>query len=333
MIHLSCLQPAAHADDWLAWKVSTHPRGLLCPSPEGTRRVRTGTKETRLAARSTVTCRTGTPREAHSPQIGGQSEGHAEVSERSRSWIGSLRHPPSSPSSRIEPHLFRVLLLRRLRLPLPPVSRTCQCGHPTDVLGHHRAACARAGVLGWRGFALESAAARVSRRRRQSILQRHGERSGLEGARRARRSSPRSRRRRTSATWRGHNWPSTPPWFPLCIVTDPPDLTQPTLMAWHCRREDGGKNSHTPNSWVHAAGPGWWFSLARWVDGGQPRPFHSWACWPKPEHGQKLTSRGVVSSRHGASGGAACWRVRPRVHSQPRCLSSACPSGVTATRR
>ena len=41
MIHLSCLQPAARADDWLAWKVSTHPRGMLCPSPEGTRRVRT----------------------------------------------------------------------------------------------------------------------------------------------------------------------------------------------------------------------------------------------------------------------------------------------------
>ena len=165
-----------------------------------------------------------------------------------------------------------MLLLRRLRLPLPPVSRTCQCGRPTDVLGHHRAACARAGVLGWRGFVLESAAARVSRRRRQSILQRHGERSGLEGARRARRSSPRSRRLRTSVIWRGHNWPSTPPWFPLCIVTDAPDLTQPTFMAWHCRREDGGKNSHNPNSKVHAAGPGWWFSQARWVDTGQPRP-------------------------------------------------------------
>ena len=168
--------------------------------------------------------------------------------------------------------------------------------------------------MGRRRFALESAAARVSRRRRQSILQRHGERSGLEGARRARRSSPRSR-------------------LPLCIVTDPPDLTQPTLMAWHCRREDGGKNSHNPNSKVHAAGPGWWFSQARWVDTGQPRPCHSWACWPKPEHGQKLTSSGVMSSRHGASGGAACWRVRPRVDSQPRCLNSVCPSGVTATRR
>ena len=129
---------------------------------------------------------------------------------RSQSGPGAglaLSATPSSPSSRIEPHLFRVLLLRRLRLPLPPVSRTCRCGRPTDVLGHHRAACARAGVLGRRGFALESAAARVSRRRRQSILQRHGERSGLEGARRARRSSPRSHHRTTSAIWRGTTGP------------------------------------------------------------------------------------------------------------------------------
>ena len=37
-----------------------------------------------------------------------------------------------------------------------------RCG-PLDVLGHHRAACSRAGVLGSRGFSLESAAARVCR--------------------------------------------------------------------------------------------------------------------------------------------------------------------------
>ena len=44
---------------------------------------------------------------------------------------------------------------------LPPSSRSCRCGRPFDVLGHHRAARANVGVLGRRGFALESAAARV----------------------------------------------------------------------------------------------------------------------------------------------------------------------------
>ena len=70
---------------------------------------------------------------------------------------------PTSSLSRIDSSLFRVLLLRRLFLPLPPSSRFCRCGRPLDPSGHHRAACAVAGVLGTRGFALESAAARVCR--------------------------------------------------------------------------------------------------------------------------------------------------------------------------
>ena len=70
---------------------------------------------------------------------------------------------PINPFHRFESHLFRVLLLRRLHLPLPLSSRVCRCGRPLDVLGHHRAVCAEAGVLGRRGYALESAAARICR--------------------------------------------------------------------------------------------------------------------------------------------------------------------------
>eukprot|EP00434_Breviolum_minutum_P043514 symbB.v1.2.038794.t1/scaffold6177.1/size20301/1 len=39
-------------------------------------------------------------------------------------------------------HLFRILLLRRLRLPLPLFARTCRCRRTFDSLGDHRAACA-----------------------------------------------------------------------------------------------------------------------------------------------------------------------------------------------
>ena len=54
--------------------------------------------------------------------------------------------------------LFRVLLLRRKRLLLPLSSRSCRCGRPLDIT----AQVARGrGVFGRRGFALESAAARV----------------------------------------------------------------------------------------------------------------------------------------------------------------------------
>ena len=44
-----------------------------------------------------------------------------------------------------------VSLCRRLHLPLPLTLRTCRCGRLLDKFGHHRAACAEAGVLGKEG--------------------------------------------------------------------------------------------------------------------------------------------------------------------------------------
>ena len=70
---------------------------------------------------------------------------------------------PTSSISRFESSVFRVLLQRRLWLLLPPSTRKCRCGRLLDVRGHHRAACAVVGVLGRRGFPVESAAARVCR--------------------------------------------------------------------------------------------------------------------------------------------------------------------------
>ena len=70
---------------------------------------------------------------------------------------------PSSPLTRIDSALFRVLLQRRLRLPLLLSQRICGCGQPLDSFGHHRAACSRTGALGRRGFPLESAIARICR--------------------------------------------------------------------------------------------------------------------------------------------------------------------------
>ena len=56
-----------------------------------------------------------------------------------------------------------MILFRRLRQPLTFTGRVCRCGRLIDPNGHHRAACARSGVLGRRGFALESAVARICR--------------------------------------------------------------------------------------------------------------------------------------------------------------------------
>ena len=50
---------------------------------------------------------------------------------------------PTCPALSYPSHLFRVLLLRRLRLPLPLSQRYCRCRRPLDSLGDHRAACTR----------------------------------------------------------------------------------------------------------------------------------------------------------------------------------------------
>ena len=66
---------------------------------------------------------------------------------------------PSSPPTRLAPQLFRVLLLRRLWLPLPLTSRTCRCGRflvATNVQRVREPGCWAVG-----DFSVESAAARV----------------------------------------------------------------------------------------------------------------------------------------------------------------------------
>ena len=68
---------------------------------------------------------------------------------------------PTSAELTVPPPLFRVLLLRRLRLPLPVAPRTCACRGRLDPLGDHRAACATSGVLASRALPLERAVARV----------------------------------------------------------------------------------------------------------------------------------------------------------------------------
>ena len=85
---------------------------------------------------------------------------------RSQSGPGAgafLSTTPSNPLTRIDLFSFRTLLCRRLRLALLLSTRICRCGRTIDPHGHHRAACARSGALARRGFAVESAVARVCR--------------------------------------------------------------------------------------------------------------------------------------------------------------------------
>ena len=70
---------------------------------------------------------------------------------------------PTSGFTTIPSAEFRVLLLRRLHLPLPLMTRRCRCRGWLDAYGHHRTACSTCGVLRRRGKPLEKALARVCR--------------------------------------------------------------------------------------------------------------------------------------------------------------------------
>ena len=80
----------------------------------------------------------------------------AKVLVRSKGGPGAglvLSSCPTCRVTKLEHQVVRVVLLRTLRLPPPPplTGRACRC-----PCGHHRAACAHAGVLGRREWALEN---------------------------------------------------------------------------------------------------------------------------------------------------------------------------------
>ena len=144
----------------------THLPGSRCPKGHGL-------KDWSQTSFEPGTERGGLKHEASS-RVGWQfrEEAFERMTPRDRALVRSQSGPggslalttaPTSVLTKIPPHLFRVVLLRRLRLPLPLSPHACRCLRPIDPFGHHRAACVMTGALGRQGFALESAAARVCR--------------------------------------------------------------------------------------------------------------------------------------------------------------------------
>ena len=108
------------------------------------------------------------------------TRGHANETRQSPSMGGNKWHPHWSMStiarqfcgeplrtaqvrSQSGPLASVLVLLRRLRMPLPLSVRRCSCGRILDPFGHHRAACSTVGVLRRRGFAVENAVPQICR--------------------------------------------------------------------------------------------------------------------------------------------------------------------------
>ena len=152
---------------------------------------------------------------------------------------------PSSALTRIEFLRFRMLLQRRLHLPLPLSNRICGCGRPIDSFGHHRAVCGRTGVLGEGGVP----------------IRKHGS-AHVQGSWRP------CARTCWSATW---FWHCHKQWWtsgggcrriatlgrrPICSrhqngvdceVTETPDEELRHETEWRCHRQEGTRSGFTPN--------------------------------------------------------------------------------------
>ena len=81
-----------------------------------------------------------------------QAELHSCLDPASQALLESQRGPhasrpfttiPYHADTTYESHLFRILLLRRLRLPIPLTASHCRCRRALDPYADHRAACAQ----------------------------------------------------------------------------------------------------------------------------------------------------------------------------------------------
>ena len=124
-------------------------------------RIRDRRHQERVATRGCLSCGTGVSRLCGVPQFDRRRESPREISE----WEWCRHCSVHCSEAPLGPHLFPVVSLAFVPPPstLPSPRTALVPVRPLHVYGHHRAACARAGVLTRRGFALESAAARVCR--------------------------------------------------------------------------------------------------------------------------------------------------------------------------
>ena len=229
----------------------------------------------------------------------------------------------TSRETRFDSQPFRFLLLRRLRLPSPLTTCRCQCGRLLDVFGHHRAACATVGVSGRRGFALESAAARVCRGRGKSEDER-----ACAGTRPPPRPEPPRRSAFGSGGGRfgalqrgpigsGHHFGSqhsahTGPF----LAREQQWVEKPSEEPGH------GRRVLTQNSLAREDAPHWWSLLQKWVDVGQTKLPSSCVLWHGPKRSVLRSPPKPKWHTHGIGDGGNSWHAQQQSRSRTRCWST-----------
>ena len=197
---------------------------------------------------------------------------------RSQAGPGAGLVPTVAPTSlltKIPPHLLRVILLRRFRL-LPLSLHMCRCGRPINSFGHHRAACARARVLGRRGFALESVAARICREAGGRVTSNVMRDLDLPAP-----DTSDSRRSEVVVDglplFGGCQLEWTPRWCVHCTVTGPLTQVLQMQMVWWRQQDKKGKRERTLK--LSDLDPGRVSQSWLWVADGLQRQDHSLPSW------------------------------------------------------
>ena len=141
---------------------------------------------------------------------------------------------PTNRMTRIEAQPCRILLCRRLRLPLPLSSRTCRCGRLLDKFGHHRAACSEAGVWGKRGVSFWVCCSPSVPGGWDQGDPKRPRRGSFQWPRW---TKDRGDRRQVGRVAESHNWLSTPR---LCLLSGGTPR-KPQGAAWFWRKRGAGK--------------------------------------------------------------------------------------------
>ena len=192
---------------------------------------------------------------------------------------------------------MRVLLLRRLRLPLPHTPRHCRCGGTLDALGDHRAACQQAF---W---------ARAAR-----LLNKQPPGSAVKAARGLRDMNfdvPLADSRRIEVLANG-----LPLWQGAQVAVDTTFVSpisrdgtaQRGRARTMCRakrqqaRHAGNARPRTRSCWP-PVGVGWWCWRLRWADASVPKWRIFSAAWPPPKRGRRRRGFGLQPARRQATAG------------------------------
>ena len=191
-------------------------------------------------------------------------------------------HPVPRRHHLYESHLFRILLLRRLRLPIPLTASHCRCRRAFDPYGDHRAACAQSGILRNRAGPLERATARMCREAGARVTTN----TLLTNLNIEHSTRPDDRRIEVIANgltlWGGTQLAIDTTLVSPLTRDGQPRSAPGDLQGPRCRMRGGGRNGPTRNSSGAVAADLWCSELKR-ADGVKKHPCLS-NYWPEPKH-------------------------------------------------